>query len=148
MNENFPLSVKMSVALNHLCSKFSFFFKVKKKSLFILLPSPPAYPLKSHKSCFILILALWLCWHLPPTVMYWLYAKITNDKLTGSPLPKLPSAPPLLKLAIIISMMKRHFVWRDVCLYKCGDSSECSTVCYDITVTKMMKLVSDVPSLC
>ena len=44
---------------------FIFLRSKKRKHLFILLPSPPAYSLKSHKSCFILIRALWLCWHLP-----------------------------------------------------------------------------------
>jgi len=45
-------------------------------------------------------------------------------------------------LAVKICMMKRQFVWSDVCLYKCGEVAECSTVCYDNTVTETMKLVS------
>jgi len=142
LNDNFPLRTKLRVVLNHLCSKFSFFFEVKKeRSLFILLPSPPAYPLNSHKSCFIPILALWLCWHLPHYCNVLVICKNYKRQIDWFPTFQITFCPPLLKLAVKICMMKRHFVWSDVCLYKWDEAAECSTVCY-ITVTEMIKLVS------
>ena len=148
MHDSFPLSIKEIVALIHLCSNFPFFFKLIKNYLFILLPSPPVYPLNSNKSRFILPLPLRLCWHLPHCSNVLLICQNYKRQIDWFPTFQITFfSPPLRKLAIKISMMKRHFVSSDVCLYKCSDSVNFCTVCYSITVTKMMKLVSDVPSL-